>query len=284
MHIAPLHPLLAAEATDVDLATLDDAGFEALKTAFETHSVLVLRDQQISPAVQIAFSRRLGELEIHVLSQFLLPGAPEILLVSNEKRDGKNIGLADAGHYWHSDLSYLAEPSLGSALHAQVLPRDGGDTLFASQHAAYDGLPEAIKAQIEHLDAEHSYAFRMDILTASGTRAPLTDAQRAAVPPVVHPVVRVHPATGRRALFVSEGFTSRILGVSEEESRRLLDILFAATKAQEVTYRHKWQPHDMVLWDNRAVQHLATGCPPDQARTMYRTTIRGDRPKGPSAV
>lgn len=284
MEIRPLHPLFAAEATGVDLsAPLDDACFEALRTAFETHSVLVIRDQDITPAQQVAFSRRLGELEIHVLRQFLHPETPEILLVSNETRDGKAIGLGDAGHYWHSDLSYKPEPSLGSALYARVLPQDGGDTIFASMHAVHDRLDPALRARIEDLEAVHDYAYRSDIQADAGTRPRMTPEQRASVPAVTHPVVRMHDATGRPALFVNEGFTSRVKGLPEGEGRAVLQALFDASLDPAVLYRHAWRPGDLVLWDNRAVTHLATGCPPDQARTLHRTTIKGIRPVGPGA-
>lgn len=284
MEIRPLHPLFAAEATGVDLSRpLDDAAFAALKAAFEAHSVLVIRDQDITPAQQVGFSRRLGDLEIHVLRQFLHPDAPEILLVSNETRDGKAIGLGDAGHYWHSDLSYKPEPSLGSALYARILPRDGGDTLFASMHATYDRLDLALRARIERLEAVHDYAYRSDIQADAGTRPRMTPEQRASVPAVSHPIVRLHDATGRPALFVNEGFTARIPGLPAEEGRAVLRALFDASLDLAVLYRHAWRPGDLVLWDNRAVTHLATGCPPDQARTLHRTTIKGLRPVGASS-
>ncbi len=274
----PVHPVLGAEVIGLDLSRdLPDAEFATVRDTFNRYSVLVFRGQQsLTPAQQVAFSRRFGELEIHVLRHFLHPEFPEILLVSNEQRDGKNIGLADAGRYWHSDLSYKAEPSLGSLLCSKVLPAQGGDTLFASMIAAYERLPADLRARLDGLRAEHDYAARM----ARQGRPELTAAQRAEVPPVVHPMVRVHPETGKRALFVSEGFTTRILGIPEAESRAILEILFAAAKAKDIVYRHKWRPGDMVMWDNRALIHLAAGCPPEMARTMYRTTIKGDAPLG----
>ncbi len=276
--VNPVHPVLGAEVIGLDLSRdLGDAEFRGVRDAFNRFSVLVFRDHQtLTPAQQVAFSRRFGELEIHVLRHFLHPEFPEILLVSNEQRDGKNIGLADAGRYWHSDLSYKAEPSMASLLCSKVLPAEGGDTLFASMIAAYDRLPAALRARLDGLSAEHDYAARM----ARQGRPDLTAAQRAEVPPVVHPVVRVHPETGKRALFVSEGFTTRILGIPEVESAAILEQLFAAEKDPEIIYRHKWRPGDMVMWDNRAVIHLAAGCPPEMARTMFRTTIQGDVPLG----
>jgi len=276
--INPLHPALGAEVIGLDLSRdLPDAEFRTVRDAFNRFSVVVFRGQQaLTPAQQVAFSRRFGELEIHVLRHFLHSEFPEILLVSNEQRDGRNIGLADAGRYWHSDLSYKAAPSLGSLLCSKVLPAEGGDTLFASMIAAYERLPAALRARLDQFSAVHDYAARM----AKQGRPDLSAAQRAEVPPVVHPVVRVHPETGKRALFVSEGFTTRILGLPEAESAAILEQLFAAEKAPEIIYRHKWRPGDMVMWDNRAVIHLAAGCPPEMARTMYRTTIKGDAPLG----
>ncbi|WP_376100245.1 TauD/TfdA dioxygenase family protein [Roseomonas sp. CCTCC AB2023176] len=278
IQIRRLHPLFAAEALDADLPSLHEDGFDLLRRTFERESVLVIRDAFITPEQHVAFSRRLGPLEVHVMSQFNLPDHPEVLRVSNEREGGKPVGLADAGRYWHSDLSYVAQPSLGSALLARALPSSGGDTLFASQHAAYDALPEATKARLRGLHAEHSYPYRMAIQSRLTGRPPLTEAQRAAVPPVVHPIVRRHDATGRQALFVNEGFTTRILDLPEEESRALLDELFTAATAPTVIYRHAWQPGDLVLWDNRAVQHLATPYPDDESRIMHRTTIRGVTP------
>ncbi len=280
--VRPLSPVLGAEVIGLDLsAPLRDAEFARIRTAFETHSVLVFRQQdRLSPEDHIAFSRRFGPLEIHVQERFLLAGHPEILIVSNVLENGQPIGLVDAGRYWHSDLSYMAEPSLGSLLHAKEVPAEGGDTLFVNMHAAYDALDEPVKARIAPLQAEHSYLARNRKQGETNPYRPQLDEQAAAkVPSVIHPVVRVHPATGRPALFVNEGFTTRIVGMAEDESRRLLAELFAHMTAPRFIYRHRWQPHDLVFWDNRATVHLATGCPPHLRRTLYRTTVRGDRPK-----
>jgi taurine dioxygenase len=272
---------LGAEIVDLDLARpLDDAGFAAVRRAFlDCNGVLVLRRQSITPEQHIAFSRRFGPLMIHVLRQFLLPGHPEILLVSNVMENGKPIGLGDAGRYWHSDLSYAAEPSLGSLLHARELPADEGDTSFASMYAAYDALPAEIKRRIEGKRAVHSYRNSYDRMAGSTFRPPLTEAQKEEVQEVTHPVVRTHPETHRRALFVNEGFTARILDVPEGESRELLALLFAHSAEPRFIYRHRWQEHDLVFWDNRCVIHLAHGCPPEQRRHMHRTTVKGDVPR-----
>lgn len=271
---------LGAEVLGLDLSRpLSGGDFRRLHRAHLDHHVLVFRDQRITPAQQVEFSRRFGALHIHVLRQFQLPEQPEVLIISNIRENGAPIGLGDAGHLWHSDLSYKETPSLGSMLHAQELPSEGGDTLFANQHTAYETLPERLKREIDGLQAEHWYLARYeDLRLRNPWRPKLTQAQIDEVKPVVHPVVRTHPETGRRALFVSEHFTTRILGVSEERSRELLGLLFDhGTRAQHI-YRHRWLPHDMVFWDNRSLMHLAAGCPDHLRRKLYRTTIEGDVP------
>ncbi len=272
---------LGAEVVGLDLGAgpVDDAAFARIHAAHLAHHVLVFRDQRITPAQQVAFSRRFGPLQIHVLRNFQLAGTPEVLVVSNIVEDGKPIGLGDAGHFWHSDLSYKETPSLGSMLHAQELPAEGGDTLFANMHLAYETLPAALRNAVHGLRAEHSYLKQYaELQKRSPWRPNLTQAQVDEVKAVVHPVVRVHPETGRRALFVSEHFTTRIVGLPEDESAALLAELFAHSVRSEHIYRHRWQPHDMVFWDNRSLMHLAAGCPADQRRKLYRTTIEGDVP------
>jgi taurine dioxygenase len=271
---------LGAEVIGLDLSRrLADADFARIHRAHLEHHVLVFRDQRITPRQQIDFSRRFGPLQIHVLHQFQLRGHPEVLIVSNIKENGQPIGLGDAGHYWHSDLSYKERPSLGSMLHAQELPDTGGDTLFANMHIAWDTLPASLQRRVEGLQAEHSYLAKYaELQRRSPWRPNLSAEQIAQVKPVAQPVVRTHPETGRKALFVSEHFTTRILGVSDEESRELLDALFTHSVRAEHVYRHCWQPHDMVFWDNRSLMHLAAGCPDEQRRKLYRTTIEGDVP------
>jgi taurine dioxygenase len=241
--------------------------------------VVVFRDQRITPEQQIAFSRRFGVLQIHVLKQFLLANHPEILIVSNIIENGQSIGLGDAGKFWHSDLSYKELPSLGSMLHAQELPAEGGDTLFADMHKAWDGLPQTLRKAVEGRSAAHSYTTRYSETKFEGNWRPtLTPEQLAQVNEVVHPVVRTHPENGRKALFVSEGFTTRIVGLPEDESRQLLAELYAHSVQEQNIYRHQWQPHDLVFWDNRSLIHLAAGCPSHLRRKLYRTTIQGNAP------
>lgn len=279
-----IHPFpgapLGAEVIGLDLSLpLATSDLARLHRAHLDYHVLVFRDQHITPAQQVDFSRHFGALQIHVLRNFQLPDQPEVLVISNIQQDGKPVGLGDAGHFWHSDLSYKETPSLGSMLHAQELPAEGGDTLFANQHAAWDALPDDLKREVEGLQAEHWYLARYEELRQRNPYRPqLTQAQIDEVKPVSHPVVRTHPETGRRALFVSEHFTTRILGVSAQRSRELLDLLFDYGTRAEHVYRHQWQPHDMVFWDNRSLMHLAAGCPDHLRRKLYRTTIEGDVP------
>lgn len=283
MEIRPLHPVLGAEVLGLDLThdVPDDVLF-LVRYAFNRNSVLVFRDQdRLPPERHIAFSRRFGELEVHVLREFLHPEHQEILLVSNARRNGRPIGLAEPCRHWHSDLSYKANPSLASLVHARNLPSRCGDTLFASMTAAYERLPDRLRGCIDTLRAEHDYAARpLRPRIRRGKRPVPPDERPAAVPPVVHPVVRVHDETGRRALFVNQCFTTRIVGVPEREGGEILARLFAAAVEPGIIYRHRWREGDMVMWDNRAVIHRAIECAPSLPRTMHRTTVRGDAPIG----
>ncbi|HTH61081.1 MAG TPA: TauD/TfdA family dioxygenase [Paraburkholderia sp.] len=280
IEIRPFDAPLGAEVVGLDLAQpLSADDFARIHRAHLDHHVLVFRDQRITPAQQIAFSRRFGPLQIHVLHQFQLSGHPEVLIVSNIVENGKPVGLGDAGHFWHSDLSYKERPSLGSMLHAQELPSEGGDTLFANMHLAWDTLPDDLKRRAEGLRAEHTYLAKYaELQRRSPWRPNLSQAQLDEVKPVVQPVVRTHPETGRKALFVSEHFTTRIVGLPQAESDALLQQLFEHSTRPEHVYRHVWRPHDLVFWDNRSLMHLAAGTPDHLRRKMYRTTIEGDVP------
>lgn len=278
--IRPLDAPLGAEVTGLDLSRpLDDAAFAELEQAHLEHHVLVLPNQRITAQQQVDFSRRFGPLQQHVLRQFALPDHPDVLIVSNIREDGKPIGLGDAGVFWHSDLSYKEKPSLGSLLHAKELPAVGGDTLFSNMHLAWETLPAHLKRAVEGRRAEHTYLKRyQELQQRSHGRPHLTPEQIAEVNPVDHPVVRSHPRTGRKALFVSEHFTTRILGLPDDESGSLLQELFAHSIHPRHVYRHHWRPHDLVFWDNRSVIHLAAGTPDHLRQKLYRTTIEGDVP------
>ena len=271
---------LGAEILGLDLhQPLPARDFQRIHQAHLDHHLLVFRDQRITPQQQVDFSRRFGPLQIHVLRNFQLPSNPEVLVISNIIENGQPIGLGDAGHFWHSDLSYKDKPSLGSMLHAQELPAEGGDTLFANMHLAWDTLPAALRHAVRGAHAEHSYLVQYEELRRRNPWRPaLTPAQIDEVQPVVHPVVRTHPETGRQALFVSEHFTTRIVGIPDDESRALLAELFAHSVRPEHVYRHRWAPHDMVFWDNRSLMHLAAGTPDHLRRKLYRTTIEGNVP------
>lgn len=272
---------VGAEIIGLDISKpINEADFARIHRAHLDHHVIVFRDQRVSPDAHVAFSRRFGPLEIHVLHQFHLKGHPEILIVSNIKNEkGEPIGLGDAGAYWHSDISYKPQPSLGSLLHAQELPSQGGDTLFADQHLAWEGLSPELQKRLLPLKAEHSYLAKYEELRAKNPWRPkLSQEQIDKVAPAVQPVVRTHPETGRKALFVSEHFTTRIVGMPQDESDQLLAELYAHSVKPEYVYRHSWAPHDMVFWDNRSVMHLAAGTPDELRRKLYRTTIQGDTP------
>jgi taurine dioxygenase len=274
--IDPLAPALGAEIQDVDLSRpLDEPAFAQIRDAFHAHSVILFRGQRLTEDQHIAFSRRFGSLEIHVAKQYLLPGHPEIVVLSNVVENGKPKGIEDAGRYWHSDLSYMSRPSLGSLLYALDVPAEGGDTLFASMHAAYDALPDALKRRIAGLKAIHRYGDRWRKDAAEGrARAALSDTETA-LPDAIHPVVRIHPATGRPALYVNEGFTVGIVGMADSDARALLDALFAFSTRPEFTYRHRWRRGDLLFWDNRSVVHSATPYDPRTVRHMHRTTVAG---------
>jgi taurine dioxygenase len=278
--IVPFDAPVGAEIIGLDISRpLCESDFARIHRAHLDHHVLVFRDQRVSPDDHVEFSRRFGELEIHVLHQFQLPRHPEILIVSNILENGQPIGLGDAGVYWHSDISYKPKPSLGSLLHAQELPAEGGDTLFADQHLAWEALSPELQRRILPLKAEHSYLAKYEELRAKNPWRPkLSQAQIDQVAPAVHPVVRTHPETGRKALFVSEHFTTRIVDLPKEEGDALLAELFAHSVRPEFIYRHQWRPHDLVFWDNRSLMHLAAGTPDHLRRRLNRTTVVGDAP------
>ncbi|HUA54136.1 MAG TPA: TauD/TfdA family dioxygenase [Candidatus Sulfotelmatobacter sp.] len=267
----------------VDLSQdFDAATFEAIERAFHDHVVAYFRGQRLTNERHIAFSRRFGELEIHIVKKYLLPGHPEILLISNVRDEtGEHIGLADAGFTWHSDVSYRKRPSRCSLLYAIEVPhRDGaplGDTVFANTIAAYDALPETMKQQLAGLKAIHRYSERRRV--ANSPRPKLTAAQLAETPDVAHPIVRTHPYTGRKSLYVTAGECIGIEGMPTDEAVGLIEELDAHCIRPEFLYRHKWQVGDLVMWDNAASMHLAIcdyALP--ERRLMHRTTVIGGVP------
>ena len=282
-----------AEISGVDLSQpLDDNTFAQVANAFFDNEVAFFRNQKLTPAQQIAFTRRFGVLEQHVRKESRLEGHPEILIISNLLDDkGNAIGSQDAGRFWHSDLSYKKEPSMLSALYSVEVPeKDGkvlGDTSFASTTAAYAALPEATRKRIDGLKNVHSYRYYRNKNIeaqkeeqARGGRViqehVLTEEQLKSVPDIETPVVRTHPVTKRKGLFVNEAHTSHIVGMSAEESAKLLAELYAHVIKPEFVYTHSWRPGDLLMWDNAAVQHKATfDYDLPMRRLMYRTTVRG---------
>lgn len=286
--VVPMDASVGAEILGIDLSSdMDDATFAEIREAFYRHSVIFFRKQRITEEQQITFSRRFGELEAHVMTQYLHLDHPEILIVSNVVENGRNIGIFDAGRYWHSDLSYMPKTSLASILYALEVPRDDdgqplGDTMFASVTAAYDALPENIKRRVAGLKALNSHKQRYEKYQKDGdtiaraAMAKLTDEQQAEA---VHPVVRTHPVTGRKCIFVNEVHTARILDIPDDESGKLLKLLCSQCIRPEFVYRHKWQVGDVLMWDNCAVQHLAVAdYKLPRRRRMHRTTIAGTIP------
>ncbi len=248
---------------------------------------MFFREQRLSEEQHIAFSRRFGELEIHIVKKYLLPGYPEILLISNIRNEnGEHIGLADAGFTWHSDTSYRRQPSRCSLLYAKEVPhRDGnplGDTIFANTIAAYEALPEAMKRRLAGLRAIHRYSSRRRV--DDSPRPKLTPAQLAETPDIAHPVVRTHPHTGRKALYITAGECIGIVfengeGMPEDEALDLIAELDAHCVRPEFCYRHRWQVGDLIIWDNASAMHLAIcdyALP--ERRLMHRTTVIGSEP------
>ena len=296
IEVIAANPEVGAEIVGIDLSKpMDDETFAAIRDAYYKHSVIVFRGQKITEQQQIDFSRRFGDLEIHVLKQFLHPQHPEILLISNIVENGKNIGIVDAGRYWHSDLCYKAVPSMGSTLYSIEVPRDDngkilGDTLFASVACSYDALPEKLKQRVAGLKALNSLEHTFDrtrkdadirteqVDTPDAERTRVAEEQKKLVE-AIHPVIRTHPVTGRKCIFVNDSTTVKILGVSDSESEDILGELRTRCIRQDFIFRHKWQVGDVLMWDNCATQHQAIAdYALPQRRRMHRTTITGTVP------
>jgi taurine dioxygenase len=266
-----------------DLAqNIDDATFREIEHAFHENIVVVFRGQHLSNARHIEFSRMFGELEIHIVKKYLLPDFPEILLISNIRDEhGEHIGLADAGFTWHSDTSYRRRPSRCSLLYAKEVPqRDGrplGDTVFANTIAAYAALPDNMKQRLAGLRAIHRYSARRRV--ADSPRPKLTREQLDETPDVAHPIVRTHPYTGRKSLYVTAGECVGIENMPDQEAIDLIAELDAHCVRPDFLYRHKWQVGDLLMWDNTSAMHLAIcdyALP--ERRLMHRTTVIGTVP------
>ena len=281
--IRALSRACGAEVSGLDLTRpLEPESVRLLNQALGENGILLFRDAHLTPKQHIAFSRHFGPLETHVVGEFNLAGHPEVFVVSNVREEGKLKGAVYAGQYWHSDLSYMAKPSLGSLLLCREMPETGGDTMWANMYLAYESLSDVMQKFLGGLKAVHDYSNAYDKYFAHlKERPPLTPGQRAKTPPVEHPMVRTHPVTGRKALYVNPGFTTGIVGMPREESDPILEFLFRHSTRPEFIYRHKWRVDDLVFWDNRCTMHYALADYDFSVRRhMHRTTVGGDVPYG----
>jgi taurine dioxygenase len=254
------------------------APFSEIWDAFFAGQILVFRGLELGAGEFLAFARQLGRPEPHVIDQFHHPEHADILILSNVRRDGKPIGLADAGTYFHTDYSYLDVPARCTLLYSLQVPKLGGDTLFADQYSAYDDLPAAMKQEIDDLIALHHYGNRDDLNQNSRTVASvLTEEQEQKMDWVRHPVVRKHPITGRKALYAVSGSSFGIEDMPEDEAIELLDDLKRHATQPKYQYRLKYGVGDMVIWDNASLLHSATLTDPDDPRTLWRITIKEER-------
>ena len=279
MRLKRLDRGFALEASGVDLARpLSDGVFGEVEEAFFAGQVLVFRGQKLTAREFLGFARRFGPPEPHVVDQFHHPEYADILILSNVVRDGKPAGLADAGTYFHTDYSYLEMPARATLLYSIQVPRAGGDTLFANQYAAYDDLPDAMKKTLEGLVGLHHYGNRDDLEETSRTAASvLSGEQKRKLSWVRHALARRHPVTGRTALYAVSGSSFGIEGMAEGEARALLDDLRRHATLQKYRYRLRYGVGDVVIWDNASLLHSATLTDPDDARTLWRVTIKETR-------
>ena len=267
IQVDKLTPNVGAEIRGVDLSEpLDERTFKDIHDALIDNGVIFFRDQRLTPDRQKAFGRLFGELHLHPAAPALLDGHPEILVIHADETS-RHV----AGEVWHSDVSCDVEPPMGSILYIHELPAVGGDTLFASMYAAYEALSAPMKRFLEPLTAmhegEHVYRGRYGV-----------DDKGKAFPRAEHPVIRTHPVSGRRALFVNSGFTTRIAQLGRSESDALLQFLFRHVETPEFQCRFRWQVHSVAFWDNRCVQHHAMWDYYPQRRHGHRVTIQGDKP------
>lgn len=270
--VTPLTPTIGAEIGGLDLRLPLEAGqVAAIRQALLDWKVLFFRDQDITTDQHLDFARNFGDLEIHPFAP-QKPGYPEVLAITHnrESRGKENV--------WHSDVTWREKPSLGSILKAFEIPPVGGDTLFADMYAAYEGLSDAVKAQIDGAYAVHDIAHFRKQLANSGKTPEEIEAINQLYPMMEHPIVRTHPETGRKAIYVNAAFTQYIVGMDRAESDALLKHLYAQATIPEYQCRFRWQPHSIAFWDNRASQHYAASDYWPAVRRMERVTIIGDRP------
>ena len=271
--MAPLAHNFGVELTGIDLATCGPESHREVVETFDRHGVMVIRDQVLSPDAQIAFTRAFGEPESNARLEYTHPNFPEIYVISNKVVDGRKIGDHTAGQGWHTDSSVLAEPVKCTMLYAMEVPPEGSDTLLADLCAAWNELPVERQQALEGLRVQHSWRALMEM-----KGVPLApDDDR--LPDVVHPMVRTHPADGRKALWVSTGTTRGIVGMPNPDGLDLLTELVEFATQDRFVYRHKWRVGDVLIWDNRCTLHTGTPFDLDRyQRHVHRTWVKGGRP------
>jgi alpha-ketoglutarate-dependent 2,4-dichlorophenoxyacetate dioxygenase len=281
--IRPLTPRLGAEIVGLDLAAgVDAEAFRALYDAFLRHQVLVFPPNELPPAAQVAFARQFGEVQVHVMSMYHADGFPELYRLSNLGADGKPNGKhPDKGTLaWHTDGSWRRVTGQATIIYGEIVPESGGETHFCDMYGAYERLSDDWKRRIATLRAVHNLDFSRT--RRHGTDL-MTDAQKKEAPPVEHPIVRRHPETGRACLYLGDHAES-IVGMPYAEGRALIDELNALAVQPDLTYEHRWRPHELIVWDNRCLMHRATEYDPKtQARVVRRCTVLGEEPVGIAA-
>lgn len=286
MQLIPSGHVLGARIEGVDLARpLDDGEVESIIQALGRHGVVCFPRQKLTARQQKHFAARFGELEVNVASgPYQEPGIPEVMILSNIVKDGKPIGLADAGQDWHTDMSYSETIAFANVLYALQVPRRNGralgDTEFSSMHAAYDGLPDDLKKRLDGMTVLHDFnKFWEKMRREKGSKRPsLTEAQRKAKPPVSHPIFLEHPITRRKVLYANPGYSMRINELAQKESDKILEFLFEHQLKPEYRYRHQWNEGDLLMWENFGTIHNAVAdYGPDEHRFVKRCQVMATR-------
>jgi taurine dioxygenase len=276
MNVSPISQVLGARITGVDLnQALDDDQFSRLEDALHAHGFIVLPGQSLTPQTMVRFARRWGRPEPHVIDTFHHPVDANVLILSNVYKDGKPVGLVDAGTYFHSDYSYLADAARCTMLHAINVPSGRNGTTFANQALAYAELPATMRARIDGLMVNHHYGNRDDLDPASRTVASvLNDSQQKKVDWVQHPLVRPHPFTGQKALYAVSGSSFTIEGMPEAEGRALLDELKDHATQDKYCHTFDYTNGDVILWDNALLLHSAPLIDLSRPRELWRVTVK----------
>ena len=275
--VIPMPSPLGAEIRGIDLAhPPGTATFSHILASLHRHGVIFFRGQTLTPEQLAAFSACFGELDVHHMTEHVFPHLPQVRVLSNVKMEGKAVGITKGGMHWHSDLSYKPQPAMVTLLYATECPPHGADTQFADMCGAFAALPPEKQSQLRGLRTVHDRNYRYSALYPN--RPPLTPEQVAKVPPVEHPLVRVHPATGEPSLFIAKDVVSMIIGMPQDAGRELIDELEALATQPQFIYSHQWQRGDVLVWDNRCTLHRATPYDPAYRRTLYRTQVKGDTP------